>query len=460
MSPAPFLIPIENQVRELDAKLLLACFAADRGRGAYIGFKGAIDGRIDAFPRGVYLAKSITIRSVKILEIARLVGHSVVAWDEEAVVHFPPEIYYQRRVSSDALGLIDRLLAWGADNKALMEGYSKYPGTPVDVVGNPRVDLLRPEFRSYYDDEVAGIKERFGDFVLFNTNFGSVNGFYPGLNVCYADQKAPDGLALGSGAVGFSREFALELYRYRKNNFETMKALVPDVAKAFPDRTIIVRPHPSENRDTWREHLAPYDNVHVTAEGSVVPWLLASTVLIHNSCTTGIESYVLERPAIAYVPASGAKRVMAPICPIRSVMWLPTAARSSRKSRPRSMTERWRRKMRSGHESWKTSSPHWTANSQPPELSTPSSRTWTTAVPSIGSRMRGSLRARMRRFSKIAKSADGSGRYGLAFKQQKFPDLTASTVQAKADRLAQLAALSRRIEVKQVFPDIFEISAA
>ena len=459
MSPAPFLIPIENQVRELDAKLLLACFAADRGRDAYIGFKGAIDGRIDTFPRGVYLAKSTTIRSVKILEIARLVGHSVVAWDEEAVVHFPPEIYYQRRVSTNALCLIDLILAWGADNKALVEGYSEYPGTPVDVVGNPRVDLLRPEFRSFYDDEVASIKERYGDFVLFNTNFGSVNGFYPGLNVCYPDQKAPDGLALGSGAVGFSREFALELYRYRKNNFETMKALVPEVAKAFPDRTIIVRPHPSENRDTWREHLTPHENVHVTAEGSVVPWLLASTVLIHNSCTTGIESYVLERPAIAYIPASGANEYgsdlpnqvshLASDC---GAVIEKIQAAINGGSLPAQDADRTRIL-----EDFITALNGKFATDR---IVDTVEQNVTTAVPSIGSRIRGSMRARMRRFSKLAKSTDGSGRYGLAFKQQKFPDLTVSTVQAKADRLAQLAALSRRIQVKQVFPDIFQISAA
>jgi len=458
MSTAPLLIPVENQVRELDAKLLLACFAADRGRNAYIGFKGAIDGRIDALPRGVYLAKSITTRSVKILEIARLVGHSVVAWDEEAVVHFPPEIYYQRRVSSDALHLIDRILAWGEDNKALMEAYSEYPGTPVDVVGNPRVDLLRPEFRSFYDDEVASIKEHFGDFVLFNTNFGSVNGFYPGLNVCYPDQKAPDGLALGSSAVGFSRKFALELYRYRKNNFETMKALVPEVAKAFPDRTIVVRPHPSENRDTWREHLAPYENVRVNAEGSVVPWLLASTVLIHNSCTTGIESYVLERPAIAYVPASGAKEYGSD---------LPNQV-SHVASDCGAVIEKIRAAINGGtlpaQDAARTRILEDFITAVDGQFATARivdtiDQNVTTAEPSLSDRIRGSVRARIRRFTKIAKSADGSGRYGLAFKQQKFPDLTLSAVQEKADKLAQLAALSRRIEVRHVFPDIFQISA-
>lgn len=226
MTKPPFLIPVENQVRELDAKLLLACFAADKGHTSYIGYKGAIDGYINSFPNGVYFAKSVTQRSVKILRIAHMLGHRNVAWDEEAIVHYPPEIYYKRRLSAEALQETDQLLAWGEDNKTLFEDYHSFPDTPVRVVGNPRIDLLRPEFQAFYDDEVAAIKARFGDYILFNTNFGSVNGYYPELNVCYEQAGAPNGLTLGRSAIGLERDYALELFEFRKNNFETMKQLV------------------------------------------------------------------------------------------------------------------------------------------------------------------------------------------------------------------------------------------
>ena len=42
-----------------------------------------------------------------------------------------------------------------------------------------------------------------------------------------------------------------------------------------------------------------------TAEGNVVPWLLACSMLIHNGCTTAVEGYILKRPVIAYVPLAG-----------------------------------------------------------------------------------------------------------------------------------------------------------
>ncbi len=57
------LIPVENQVRELDPKLLLACVAATRGFSSVIGSRRELEFRIDTYPRSIYLSKSMTGRS-------------------------------------------------------------------------------------------------------------------------------------------------------------------------------------------------------------------------------------------------------------------------------------------------------------------------------------------------------------------------------------------------------------
>ena len=56
----PLLLPVENQVRELDSKILLACIAAFRGFTSYIGSRREIHFNITAFPQGIYMSKSIT----------------------------------------------------------------------------------------------------------------------------------------------------------------------------------------------------------------------------------------------------------------------------------------------------------------------------------------------------------------------------------------------------------------
>lgn len=458
MSKAPYLIPVENQVRELDAKLLLACFAVQRGHTCYIGYKGALDGYINTFPKGVYFAKSVTKRSVIILQIARMLGHRNVAWDEEAVVHFPPKIYYQRRLSETALQLTDQLLAWGDDNKSLFEHYPNYSGTPVQVVGNPRMDLLRPEIRGFYDDDVRAIRDTHGEFVLFNTNFGSVNGYYPEQNVCYRDDTAPDGLVLGRGSIGFSRDFALELYKYRQNNFETMKALIPEVARAFPDRSFVVRPHPSENMTFWRDYLSDIKNVHVTAEGNVVPWLIGASALIHNSCTTGIESYILDCPAIAYVPTNGAEEYGSNLPNLMS--HIATTPREVMEKIETALGDQGlvaqddeRTKLLSGF----LASLEGTFSCERIVSAIESETRPGTA--SALQQARGTVRAISRRLKKRLQTTEDSGRYGLAYKRQRFPELTPDALEAKGRRLCDLAGLKSAIEVEQVRTDIFRVTA-
>ena len=51
VSKAHLIIPVENQVREFDPKLLLACIAARRGYSSVIGSRLEIDFRIASFPQ-------------------------------------------------------------------------------------------------------------------------------------------------------------------------------------------------------------------------------------------------------------------------------------------------------------------------------------------------------------------------------------------------------------------------
>jgi hypothetical protein len=76
--------------------------------------------------------------------------------------------------------------------------------------------------------------------------------------------------------------------------------MIPVLDKAFPDYNIVVRPHPTESQETYRNIAAQCDRVKVTNEGNVVPWLLAARALVHNGCTTGVEAYVMGIPAITY----------------------------------------------------------------------------------------------------------------------------------------------------------------
>ena len=295
------IIPVENQVRELDPKLLLAYVAAKRGFSSILGFRREIHFHISSFPPGIYLSKSMTAASDLMFQIMRKLGHKVIAWDEEALVHLPPDTYFSRRLSPVAMSFVSHMLAWGQDNAELWQQFPHLPdGAEIHVTGNPRNDLLRAEIRPYYDETVAELRERYGDFVLINTNFNHVNAFYPGLNLFVPNDKPGVDPRPGRAAKGMSREYAEGLRDHKQAIFEKFQQIIPEVEKAFPQYNIVVRPHPTENQEIYRQIATGCNRVEVTNEGNVVPWLMAASALIHNGCTTGVEAYVMGVPAISY----------------------------------------------------------------------------------------------------------------------------------------------------------------
>jgi surface carbohydrate biosynthesis protein len=297
----PLFIPVESQWREFDAKLLLACIAATRGYSVLIGPNREIESRIASFPKGIYFAYRMKSGNVKFFKILTKLGHLVVAWDEEALVHLPPEMYYSRRLSPDAFQLVSHLFAWGKDNVDLWRQYRYFPSDMrIYVTGHPRADLLRPELKAFYHKEAEALQDKYGQFILINTNFKHVNAFYPYQNLFLPVSNAGATPKFGRSAVGMTFEYARGFEKLKKALFQDFQQLIPALNQAFPDQTIIVRPHPVEDQKVYQRIAAQSKRVHVTNEGNVVLWLLAAKALIHNGCTTGVEAYLMGVPAISY----------------------------------------------------------------------------------------------------------------------------------------------------------------
>ncbi len=290
------IIPCETQARELDAKLLLACFAAERGFTVIVGSKKEINKRIARLPRSIFVSKSLTRRNLLMYELLPRLGHAVVCGDEEALVYASAASYLHHKVAASTLRKAEALLAWGPKNAELWRGYEGYHGAPIHVTGNARMDLLRPELRAAFDPDVLRIRERYGRFVLINTNFSRLNHYFPGQSRqrrALESGQPVEGIDLGRGLAG-----------HKAALYDQFREMVPAVARACAEHTIVVRPHPSERVETWRELTRDFPNVEVVNQGNVVPWLIASEVMIHNGCQTAVESFLLGGSAIAYQPVT------------------------------------------------------------------------------------------------------------------------------------------------------------
>jgi surface carbohydrate biosynthesis protein len=293
------IIPVEIQVRELDAKLLLACVAARRGIPVVIGRLKSIMAKLSSFPRSVFVSKGMGPQSVEKFQFIRGLGHEVAGWDEEALVHFPPESHFGKRVSPVAGRYISHLFAWGPESADLWRQSPQFRQTQIHVTGNPRIDLLRPEIRPYFEPEVRELRKTYGDFILINTNFPLVNS---NRGLFETEPVAGEAPALGRGALGLTREFAERLYRHKHENWLRFQRLIPDLERAFPDVKIVIRPHPSEKPEVYHRIAGECERVVIANDGSVNPWLMASRATIHNGCTTGVESNLMGVPTLTYGP--------------------------------------------------------------------------------------------------------------------------------------------------------------
>jgi surface carbohydrate biosynthesis protein len=287
------IVPSDIQVREFDAKLLFACTAAERGFPVVVGSKFDMHRQVEAWPRSYYLHKDVHSWPNMLQRLRRL-DHRVLAWDEEGLVYISPQRYVQMRVSRKVLSAAEALFAWGPANARAWQDPNVYEGTPIHITGNPRGDLMRPELRGFFDDDVKQLQDRLGRFVLINTNFGRVN--------FVGTKSVRQHGAEWRRQAGAVDNFMDGLIAHRKRLFDHFLAMVPRLADCFPDVNIVVRPHPSEHHGPWREAAAGRKNVHVLHEGSVTPWLLACAVTVHNGCSTGLEAHVLGRPVVAYRP--------------------------------------------------------------------------------------------------------------------------------------------------------------
>jgi surface carbohydrate biosynthesis protein len=290
------IIPIETKIRELYGKSLLAACAVDAGMQVILGDQRVISQSLHNLPRGIYIDKSISRTKLAHFKRLRQMGFAIAAWCEEGLAYRDKSAYQFERISSDSVDQVAAFFAWGdAQNNDVLEAAQRAVGK-THITGNPRFDLLQPALRRVFDDEVREIQSRHGRYILINTNFSRYNRFRGREDV--VDVLRARGLLSRNDQADYYRRSVEHL----GDVFQAFAAAIPQLANAFPDLTIIVRPHPSENHERWREELAGIRNVRVIADGNAIPWMMGAETVIHNACTTGVEAFLLDRPTIAYVP--------------------------------------------------------------------------------------------------------------------------------------------------------------
>ncbi len=290
-------LPIEVGSRELASKSLIALAAAEQGYSVVLGFQHTLIRSAPQLPNGLFLSKSsnnVFLASVKELGQA---GHLVVASEEENFgyrLHDSPITYNSKFLG----GRCDLYLCIGDDEAAYIE--RRYgPQFPKVVTGNARADYLRPQLRAIYKREADDVRKQHGKFILFNSNFGFTSPISGGDLNYFFDLWTQVGCFDDDNPTK-NKEIFNSFVDYEQRNMRLMRDLLGLMSK-HPEYTVVVRPHPVESLEIWIQFLQDLDapNIRFAPNTNHIPYMLASDLLVHPGCTTGVEALALGVPALS-----------------------------------------------------------------------------------------------------------------------------------------------------------------
>ena len=75
--------------------------------------------------------------------------------------------------------------------------------------------------------------------------------------------------------------------------------------KKFPNTNFILKPHPVENHEYYKNmiKLNNFKNIKIIdSKENIIPYILACETMIAYNSTTSVESYMLNKTSINYIP--------------------------------------------------------------------------------------------------------------------------------------------------------------
>ncbi len=290
-------LPVEVSARELDAKILIAAFAAREGMNVVVGASSMLTryGFAD-LPPGVVLLKTFNAIDAGIMQSAIGKGHLVAVIDEEAVGRASTDSVYRFNVDPKAAAAADLILIQGEEQQEVMKRIYPETAAKMRVTGNPKTDV----FKLTFSESNAPAKTEAP--ILICLMSGNINPNARSFAECAASTLGLSGLSTNS-------DVGQEFVALFKSCVSFEIAMAPQIAEAvrtlaknFPERKIIVRPHPVESPGFWTKAFANFPNITVRADGTLTERLHDAAALVYISgSTSGLEGYLSGVPTIRFI---------------------------------------------------------------------------------------------------------------------------------------------------------------
>lgn len=289
---------LEIKQRELDSRLRIAINALVQGYPVVFGQQWTLFANAPTLPPGLILFKTVNRIQAQNMAAFTAHGHLVAATDEEVLVCFEDACFFE--VFSDmAADNCHLFFAQSAAHKSAIDRRFPKLSSRTTVVGNSRVDMLSANGRLSFAQEADEIRKAHGRFVLFNTNYGQINSIWTDMNQVVQ-------IAARAGLVDLSNPDSVAEYK-KKLDWETVNRgeivqLMQWALDNLKDYKVVLRPHPGERMEFWQEAFRGRDQFVLVPRSNPHPWLAAADLVVHTTCTTGLEAALLDKPVVNVVP--------------------------------------------------------------------------------------------------------------------------------------------------------------
>ena len=288
-------IEVELKAREFEARVLLALHAAAQGLDVVIGQKMVISKiGFAKLPAGIVLIKTMNGMDVGRVKGAAEAGHMVVVIDEEAFGGSGRRPLWMRlNTDPEALARTDLIIAQGQEYADLLAAVFPEAAAKTRVLGNPRVDLCRPEFRKAQLNPGAAP----GILICSQSQVCNPRGItFPDLISLHV-RGVPMGEEIGGAVIAGTKE----VFAYEISMIPQLQAATRMLAHTFPDTPILFRPHPAEDPVLWEQAFSRLANVTVSSAGALTDALRDAKALVYvRGCATGLEAHFQGVPIIRF----------------------------------------------------------------------------------------------------------------------------------------------------------------
>jgi len=290
---------VEISIRELDSKLLLGTLAASKGHKVIISdLIGILRGvKSNTLAPGIFHTKSLTPSKDKTARHKLLIdkGFGITSIDEEGALNdHGYDSFAKARYSEDMIEQTQAVFGWGTEDTETLKKYYPNQAHKIYKTGSPRADLWRKTFSDYWNSPSTLPKK---PFLLISCNTGYAN------NV----RTFGDLIEMENERGRFKRDSKYletrigRTYEDYKKIIEYINA-IKYLSKNNKDYDIVLRPHPAEDIQAWKIMLHDISNVHIIRDGPINVWIKNAFAVMHNSCTSALETIIQKKPLVTYVP--------------------------------------------------------------------------------------------------------------------------------------------------------------